>query len=45
MLKHKKTAAFNDGEILRTYWIVAPDTAVDCLKAIVRNPDVRIERG
>ena len=30
---------------MKTYWIVAPDTAVDCLKAVVRNPEVRIDRG
>ena len=44
-LVYKRTLSLQDGEVLKSYQIVAPHTAVDCLKAILRNPYIQMDGG
>lgn len=44
-LVYKDTLIFRSGKILKTYQIVTPHTAVDCLKAMLCNPYIQMDSG
>ena len=45
MLHLEKMSTFENGEVLKRYRISEPYTVIDCLKAMIRNPDVVLGRG
>ena len=45
MLHLEEMSTFENGEVLKRYRISEPYTVIDCLKAMIRNPDVVLGRG
>ena len=45
MLHLEEMSTFENGKVLKRYRISEPYTVIDCLKAMIRNPDVVLGRG
>lgn len=45
MLHLEKMSTFENGEVVKRYRISEPYTVIDCLKAMIRNPDVALGHG
>ena len=45
MVHLEKMSTFENGEVLKRYRISEPYTVIDCLKAMIRNPDVALGHG